>query len=101
MKRIKIKKSTQQIAADILTSFALCSSADDIKRVSERLMAKYGLCKDSFTGFPCTPKEYRKSQSHNGKEQCVICGKTIPEGQQVCPDCQSDAWLKSKKEGLI
>lgn len=35
-------------------------------------------------------------------ESCVMCGAAVPEGRQVCPSCQAgDAWLKSKKEGLI
>lgn len=56
-------------------------------------------------------------------ESCVMCGAAVPEGRQVCPSCQakffsadreilippkvgktalaSDAWIESKKEGLI
>ena len=35
-------------------------------------------------------------------DHCVFCGATVPEGRQVCPTCQAnDAWIQSKKEGLI
>lgn len=77
MKKNKINNSTQKVAAEILRSFVFCTSAEDVKRVSEKIMVKYGLCKDAFTGFPCTPKEYQKSKQRN------------------------DAWEKSKKEKLI
>lgn len=102
MKKIKINKLTQQVAADILSSFALCASVDDVKRVSDRIMAKYGLCKDPFTGFALTPKEYRENQYKRGEDICVVCGAEVPEGQQICSACQAhNAWEKSKKEGLI
>lgn len=42
-------------------------------------------------------------------EKCVICGKVIPEGMQVCPDCveimerepQGEAGVKTRKAGSI
>ena len=87
MKTNKISNLTQHVAAKILSSFVFCSSAEDVKRVTEKVMAEYGLCKEPFSGFPCTPKDYRKNQCNNSNEHCVICGAAIPEGRQVCPSC--------------
>lgn len=56
----KINRLTREVAAEVLNSFMYCSSAEDVKRVSERVMAKYGLYKDPFSGYPCSLKEYRK-----------------------------------------
>ena len=101
MKKGKINNSTQQVVAKILRSFVFCTNAEDVKRVSEKIMAEYGLCKESFSGFPCTPEEYLESKQRDSAERCVVCGDIIPEGLQICPSCQVSAWEKSKEEGLI
>lgn len=60
------RNSKQQIAAAILGSFLNCKDEEDVKRVSERIMARYDLDKDPFTGLPCTTKEYKKSLNKGG-----------------------------------
>lgn len=35
------------------------------------------------------PSEQPKIINHN-VDKCVICGKIIPEGSQVCTECQNE-----------
>lgn len=30
------------------------------------------------------------------ENKCICCGKEIPEGRQVCPDCEAKAELGSE-----
>ena len=85
----KITNSKQEVAASILGSFFLCEDFSDFKRVFRRVAEKYGLCKDKFSGFPITRKEFSKNQLDTGVDRCVVCGVEIPEGRQICPSCES------------
>lgn len=32
------------------------------------------------------------------ENRCIICGVVIPEGRQVCPNCENGKPLKPKQE---
>ena len=34
--------------------------------------------------------------NHRNDEHCVVCGEIIPEGRQVCPNCESEVQIKKK-----
>ena len=34
-------------------------------------------------------------------DRCVICGAVIPEGRQVCPDCESGRYCNTRGGCLI
>lgn len=34
-------------------------------------------------------------------DRCVICGAVIPEGRQVCPDCESGRYCNTKGGCMI
>lgn len=33
-------------------------------------------------------------------EHCICCGEVIPEGRQVCPQCESKAEKERKDDGI-
>ena len=59
---MKITEKTRKIVADILTEFMFVNTMDDVFEVWDRIYKRYDLCKDPFTGIPCTIEEYCKSQ---------------------------------------
>lgn len=59
---MKITKQMQKVAADILIEFLFTRDMDEVIKAYHRVFDRYGLCKDPFTGIPCTPDEYYESQ---------------------------------------
>jgi hypothetical protein len=55
---MKITKTMQKVAADILTEFLCTRNMDEVVEAYNRVFEKYELCEDPFTGFPCTLEEY-------------------------------------------
>ena len=55
---MKITKTAQKVAADILMEFLFTNNMDDVIKVYDRVMEQYGLYEDPFTKCPCTPDEY-------------------------------------------
>ena len=58
---MKITKTAQKVAADILMEFLFTNNMDDVVKAYDRVMEQYGLCEDPFTSCPCTPDEYCKN----------------------------------------
>ena len=59
---MKITKTMQKVAADILTEFMCTSNMEEVMEAYDRVFKKYGLCNDPFTSCPCTPEEYCNNQ---------------------------------------
>lgn len=59
---MKITKTMQQVAADILTRFMFAQNMDDVMKEWDIVYEQYGLYSDPFTGIPCTTEEYFESQ---------------------------------------
>lgn len=59
---MKITKTMQKVAVDILEEFMFAQTADDVTKAWNHIYEKYGLCSDPFTRMPCTPEEYCESQ---------------------------------------
>ena len=59
---MKITKTMQKVAADILTQFMFTQTMDDVIKAWDNIYKHYELCSDPFTGVPCTPEEYCESQ---------------------------------------
>lgn len=58
---MKITKTMQKVAVDILMEFLFTRDMDEVIEAYKRVMKKYGLCEDPFTYCPCTPEEYCES----------------------------------------
>lgn len=59
---MKITKTMQKVAVDILTEFMFTHDMDDVVEAYKRVFERYGLCDDPFTHLPCTPDEYCDNQ---------------------------------------
>lgn len=59
---MKITKTAQKIAADILMEFIFTKDMDEVIEAYHRVFNKYELCNDPFTGCPCTTEEWCKNQ---------------------------------------
>lgn len=59
---MKITKTMQKVAADILMEFLFTNNMDDVVKAYDRVMEQYGLCENPFTRCPCTPDEYYESK---------------------------------------
>ena len=59
---MKITKTMQKVAADILMRFLCTNNMDEVVEAYNIVMKKYGLYEDPFTRVPCTPEEYYDSQ---------------------------------------
>lgn len=59
---MKITKTAQKVAVDILIQFMFTQTMDDVIKVWDNVYNQYGLCSDPFTGIPCTPEEYCESK---------------------------------------
>lgn len=81
--------------AIVFTLYAAIRVGSRADRESDEITAKTGQNKTiSNTGeyFPL-----KENNGVNSGEYCVICGKEIPEGRQVCPSCEI---MSNKKENL-
>lgn len=65
---MKITKTAQKVAADILTQFAFAHDIDEVIEIYNRVCEQYDLCNDPFTGVPCTPDEYAESKLEYDKQ---------------------------------
>lgn len=65
---MKITKTMQKVAADILTQFMFTDSMQDALDVWNNIYEQYNLCTDPFTGVPCTTDEYCESQLEYEKQ---------------------------------
>ena len=68
---MKITKTMQRVAADILTEFMFTQNMDEVFKTWDRVYEKYGLYSDPFTGIPCTPEEYCESQLEYEKQTMI------------------------------
>lgn len=59
---MKITKTMQKVAADILMEFMFTRDMNEVIEAYKRAFERYGLCEDPFTGCPCTPDEYWDSK---------------------------------------
>ena len=59
-KRILTEKE-QKVAIDFLEELIFANTAVP-EGFFDKMMKKYGLMTDPFTGLPCTPKEYAKNR---------------------------------------
>lgn len=55
---MKISKTMQKVAVDILMEFTFIQSKDEFFEAYDRVFERYGLCYDPFTYCPCTTEEY-------------------------------------------
>ena len=54
---MKITKTMQKVAVDILMEFMFTRDMNEVIEAYNRVFDKYGLCEDPFTSCPCTPDE--------------------------------------------
>lgn len=59
---MKVTKTAQKVAADILTQFAFAHDIDEVIEIYNRVCKQYDLYSDPFTGVPYTPEEYYESK---------------------------------------
>ena len=59
---MKITKTMQKVAADILMEFMFVRDMDEVWKVYDRVLEKYDLFEDPFTRVPCTPDEWYESK---------------------------------------
>ena len=58
---MKITKTMQKVAADILMHFLYTSNMDEVVEAYNTVIKEYDLYEDPFTRCPCTPEEYCES----------------------------------------
>jgi hypothetical protein len=58
MQPVKASERTKKAVADILTQFMFTNDMDDVMEVWENVYRQYSLCRDPFTGTPCTEQEF-------------------------------------------
>lgn len=58
---MKITKTAQKVAVDILMEFMFTRDMSEVVTAFNRVLEKYDLCEDPFTRCPCTPDEYYKN----------------------------------------
>lgn len=68
---MKITKTAQKVAADILMEFLFTNNMDDVVKAYDRVMEQYGLCEDPFTRCPCTPDEYWDNKLEYEKQTMI------------------------------
>lgn len=68
---MKITKTTQKVAIDILTQFMFTKDMDEVIKVWDNICKQYDLCQDPFTGCPCTLEEYCKNQIEYEKQTMI------------------------------
>ena len=68
---MKITKTMQKVAADILTEFMFARNMDEVMEVYQRVFERYGLCDDPFTGCPCTPDEYYENRLEYDRQTMI------------------------------
>lgn len=68
---MKITKTMQKVAADILMEFMFTRDMDEVIEAYQKAFERYGLCKDPFTGYPCTPDEWSKNQLEYEKQTMI------------------------------
>lgn len=59
---MKITKTMQRVAADILMEFIFTQNMDEVIQTYDRVFKRYELCNDPFTHTPCTTEEYCKNK---------------------------------------
>lgn len=68
---MKITKTAQKVAADILMEFMFTRDMDEVIEAYNRAFERYGLCNDPFTSCPCTPDEYVESKLEYDKQTMI------------------------------
>lgn len=68
---MKITKTMQKVAVDILMEFMFTQDMDEVVEVYDRVFERYGLCNDPFTHTPCTPEEYCKNSLEYEKQVMI------------------------------
>ena len=68
---MKITKTMQKVATDILMEFMFTRDMDEVIEAYGRVMKRYGLCEDPFTSCPCTPDEWYDSQLEYEKQTMI------------------------------
>lgn len=68
---MKITKTAQKVAADILMEFMFTRDMDEVIEAYNRVFERYGLCNDPFTSCPCTPDEYYESRLEYEKQTMI------------------------------
>ena len=71
MKRIKINKRDQRVAAEILTQFMFTRNMDEVWQVWDDIYKRYELCDDPFTNTPCSSEDYCKSKLEYDKQTMI------------------------------
>lgn len=65
---MKITKTMQRVAVDILMEFMFTKNMDEVIEAYDRVFERYELCEDPFTLTPCTPEEYCKNKLEYEKQ---------------------------------
>ena len=68
---MKITKTTQKVAADILTQFMFTRDMDEVMKVWDDVYKQYELFSDPFTGVPCTHEEYYESRLEYDRQTMI------------------------------
>ncbi len=68
---MKITKTMQKVAADILMEFMFARDMDEVIKTYNRVLERYGLCEDPFTRCPCTPDEYYESRLEYDRQTMI------------------------------
>ena len=68
---MKITKSMQKVAADILIELTFARDMDEVWKVYDRAFERYGLHKDPFTHLPCTSDEWCESKLEYDRQTMI------------------------------
>lgn len=68
---MKITKTMQKVAADILTELTFARDMDEVWKVYDRVFEQYGLHNDPFTHLPCTSDEWYENKLEYDRQTMI------------------------------
>ena len=68
---MKITKTMQKVAADILTQFMFADTLEEALDVWNNVYEQYELCIDPFTGTPCSTEDYYKNRLEYDRQTMI------------------------------
>ena len=68
---MKITKTMQKVAVDILMEFMFTQDMDEVVEAYDRVFKRYELGNDPFTHTPCTQEEYCKNSLEYEKQVMI------------------------------
>ena len=70
-KKPRITSTMQNVAIDVLNEFAVARTMDDVVQAFYKVMERYDLHSDPFTGFPVTFETFCKNSLERNKQEMI------------------------------